>query len=52
MEDLMFDNIPNVTTMDNRVFMAKVFSEPCPLCKEMLGIDVTHSSETWKEIER
>lgn len=47
----MFDNTLDVT-MEGLVLMAKLWSEPYPLCKDVLGIDITHPPEVWAEIER
>lgn len=31
--------------------LAKHFPQPCPMCKEMLGIEVVHPPEVWAKIE-
>ncbi len=38
-------------TMSYRLFLSRVFNETCPPCKT-IGIDITHSPETWVKIHK
>lgn len=49
----MFESLlGNNLDMDLRLTNAQVFKEPCPLCKDMLGIEVIHPPAVWDSIIR